>query len=86
MHKTSNNTAAAGEAAVGPQAPRNKPPRLLRIAGVQERTALSRSSIYRLMSANHFPRPVPLGEHGRGWLESEIEAWIEARIRERDLA
>lgn len=85
MTETPTN-AVATKATVNPDPARKEPSRLLRISGVQERTALSRSSIYRLMSTNQFPKPVPLGEHGRGWLEGEIEAWIEARIRERDRA
>ena len=57
---------------------------ILRRPGVEAKTGLSRSGIYDLMKAGKFPRPVPLGgKKAVGWLESEIEAWIEERIAER---
>jgi prophage regulatory protein len=31
-----------------------------------------------------FPKPVRLGPNAVGWLKSEIEAWQQARIAERD--
>jgi prophage regulatory protein len=50
-----------------------------------EQTGLGRSSIYQFIADGHFPKPVPLGG-GRavGWVAGEIEAWIVARIKERD--
>ena len=58
--------------------------RILRRKQVETRTGLSRSTIYARMAENSFPRPVNLGG-GRavGWLESEIDAWLEACISER---
>ena len=32
----------------------------------------------------NFPRPVPLGENSVGFVEAEIDAWLEARAAERD--
>jgi prophage regulatory protein len=56
-----------------------------RLTKVIEQTGLGRSSIYQFVADGHFPKPVHLGG-GRavGWVASEIEAWIAARIRERD--
>lgn len=62
-----------------------KPLRLLRIADVKDRVGLSRTTIYDRIAKGDFPRPVPLGTIV-GWVESEIEAWINARIAERDQA
>jgi prophage regulatory protein len=31
-----------------------------------------------------FPRPIPLGERAVGWLESEMDSWIEACLRKRE--
>lgn len=45
-------------------------------------TSLSRSQIYRLLSAGAFPKSIALGAR-RAWLESEIVAWQDARIEER---
>ncbi len=62
----------------------SRPPHFLRLEMVRSRTGLSRSSIYRLMAGGRFPRPVTLGLNVRAWLEGEIDAWINARVSERD--
>ncbi len=55
--------------------------RILRRRQVEERTGLSRSTIYARMSENAFPRPVNLGGgKAVGWIEAEIDAWIKERI------
>jgi prophage regulatory protein len=51
---------------------------------VEEITGLSRSTIYARIKAGAFPKPVPLGARSVGWLQSDIEAWIEERIARRD--
>jgi prophage regulatory protein len=53
---------------------------ILRLPTVQRRTGLSRSSIYFRMSEGTFPRPVNLGSRAVGWLEADVQQWIEARI------
>lgn len=64
--------------------------RILRRNQVEDRTGLSRSTIYaRLNPKSHcydltFPKPVELGCGMKnppvGWVESEIDAWISAQI------
>jgi prophage regulatory protein len=56
------------------------PTRLLRLKEVQHRVGLGRSTIYRWMSEDAFPKPVHLGGHAVAWSEREIEDWIQARI------
>jgi prophage regulatory protein len=41
---------------------------------------LGTSTLYRLISSGQFPRPVPLHGSRVAWRETEIEAWIGARI------
>lgn len=57
------------------------PLRLLRRKQVENRTGLSRSTIYARIAEGSFPRPIDLGG-GRavGWIEAEIDAWLQARI------
>jgi prophage regulatory protein len=55
--------------------------RILREHEVLNRTGLSRSTRWRLIQRKEFPTPVNLSDHAIGWKESDIEAWIEARIR-----
>ena len=56
--------------------------RILRLADVKTRTGLSRSTIYLNISNGTFPKHISLGRRSVGWLESEIDAWITARIRQ----
>ena len=58
--------------------------RILRRPAVVAAVGLSCSTIYEKMSAGKFPRPVPLGDKAVGWLESDIQKWIEERIAERE--
>ena len=54
--------------------------RFLRLAEVKNRVGYGRASIYRLIAAGQFPKPHSLGARAVAWLESEIDAWIEARV------
>ena len=56
-------------------------PLILRRPQVQQRTGLSRSTLYQYIQDGHFPRPVSLGPRAVGWLESDVNTWIEARVR-----
>lgn len=60
--------------------------RILKLKEVMGCTALSRSTIYKYLSEDRFPKPISLGERSVGWLDSEVEEWILARIAERDEA
>ncbi len=55
--------------------------RLLRLSEVQTRTALGRSTIYRLMRNGDFPEPLKIGARAVRWRESEIEEWLATRPR-----
>jgi prophage regulatory protein len=44
----------------------------------------SRAQLHRLVTAGDFPRPVKIGKNRNAWVESEIDAFIEAKIAERD--
>ncbi len=54
---------------------------ILRRNQVENRTGLSRSTIYLRISQGAFPKPIDLGG-GRavGWIEAEIDAWLKSRI------
>lgn len=55
-----------------------KQPRIVRMKEVIHRTGLSRSTIYLRMKSSEFPRSFTLGsDYAMGWLESDIDAWIE---------
>lgn len=54
--------------------------RMLRLPDVIRKTALSRSQIYRLIGMGNFPKQVSLSERAAGWIEEEIDAWLNSRI------
>jgi prophage regulatory protein len=51
---------------------------------VVRKVCLSKSEMYHRIKAGAFPRPVALGPRKVVFLESEIEAWMQARIKEGD--
>ncbi len=57
---------------------------VLRRPRVEEKTGLSRSTIYLKIKKGEFPKPIPLGPRSVGWLSSEIDEWISARTNARD--
>jgi prophage regulatory protein len=57
---------------------------VLRREDVERATGLPRSTLYDLVAKGRFPRPIRLGARSVGWLESEILAWQQARVAERD--
>lgn len=48
---------------------------------VERYTKLSKATLYRLIRAGTFPRPIRLGERAVGWLRKEIDAWLASRER-----
>lgn len=60
-----------------------RPRRLLPLAEVMSRVGLRKTAVYDRVARGDFPAPVSLGTTSR-WVESEVEAWIEDRIAERD--
>jgi prophage regulatory protein len=54
--------------------------RILRWPELQHKVGYSRSNVYRLIDQGHFPPPIKLGARAVGWLESEVNAWIQDRI------
>lgn len=46
----------------------------------------SKPHLWRLVKAGKFPAPIKWGAGRNGWVEDEIDAYIEAKIAERDEA
>ena len=55
---------------------------ILRLPAVKTSTGLSRSTIYLRVSQGTFPKPVSLGGRAVGWLETEIQEWLQRQIEE----
>ena len=58
--------------------------KLLPTAVVLDRVCMSKTQLYRLINAGEFPAPVPVGRHRIGFIEAEVNAWIDTRIAMRD--
>ena len=57
------------------------PERILRLPEVKTKTGLSKSTIYLFMSQGIFPTPISLGIRAVGWVESQVNQWIDERIK-----
>ena len=53
---------------------------ILRLPAVKTSTGLSRSTIYLRIAQGTFPKPVGLGGRAVGWLEAEIQQWLQRQI------
>lgn len=53
---------------------------ILRLPAVKQSTGLSRSTIYQRVADGSFPKPVSLGDRAVGWLEHEVQEWLQRRI------
>lgn len=57
--------------------------RLIRMREVLNICGLSRATLYRVIKSNNFPAPVRLSARSVGWLQDEVTAWVESRIKAR---
>ena len=53
---------------------------IIRLPKAIEKTGLSRSSIYSLINAGAFAPKIQISIRAIGFLESDIDAWIAARV------
>jgi len=53
---------------------------ILRLPAVKSRTGLSRSTIYLRIKQGSFPAPVSLGSRAVGWIDTEIQQWLDEKI------
>lgn len=58
--------------------------RLIKLAEVMNQTALGRSSVYKYMKEDLFPKPVTQIGKSVAWVESEVQEWILDKIGNRD--
>lgn len=59
--------------------------RLLSKRQVREKVLYSPQHIDRLEKEGKFPKRVRLGPSRVGWVESEVDEWLECLIRQRDI-
>lgn len=55
--------------------------KLIPLATVLERTGfISTTTIWRMRRAKQFPEPVAVSPNRKAWRESDIDAWLKARV------
>ncbi|MCP4458572.1 MAG: AlpA family transcriptional regulator, partial [Cytophagales bacterium] len=55
---------------------------IYRLPRVRQITGLSRSTIYERIPKGTFPKQIRIGSNSVGWLASEIESWIDERVKD----
>ncbi len=55
--------------------------RILSAKEVAEKTSFSTGHLRRLAKENKFPKPVQISENRSGWVEEDVNKWIESCIR-----
>ncbi|MBT1827794.1 MULTISPECIES: AlpA family transcriptional regulator [Enterobacter] len=55
--------------------------RFLRLRQVEDKIGFGKSWIYRQIQLQQFPPSIRLNSRHVAWLESEVDAWIQQRIR-----
>ncbi len=58
--------------------------RLIKLPEVLKMSGLSRTALYKRVREQQFPAPVKLSERSVAWLQSEVNAWIEAKVQGRE--
>lgn len=59
---------------------RRDPIRILRLAQVREITGLGKTTLYELQSQGAFPMRVKITDHCVGWVEQDVQTWLERRV------
>jgi prophage regulatory protein len=62
----------------------NDRPKIFSISELRTEVGLSQRTVWEMVSAGTFPRPIRIGPRRVGWLAKEIDAWLAERIRQRD--
>jgi predicted DNA-binding transcriptional regulator AlpA len=62
------------------RSPMERPERLIGFQEVHDRVGLSRSSIWRLERAGHFPPSVRISPGRRAWREADVDRWISLKL------
>ncbi|TIU26768.1 MAG: AlpA family transcriptional regulator [Mesorhizobium sp.] len=60
--------------------------RFIRKPDVLTMTGLKQSTLFELIQAGTFPKPVKIGPRAAAWPEEEVNNWMAERIAKRDAA
>jgi prophage regulatory protein len=54
---------------------------LIRLPQVLSRTGFRRASLYRAIQAGRFPKPIKPTQRTAAWVASQVDEWIDSKIR-----
>jgi len=57
---------------------------ILRCKEVEKKVGLKQAKIYLLIKEGRFPLPIKLSIRTVGWVESELDNWLNEKVKERD--
>jgi len=58
--------------------------RIIRWPELHKRIGLSRSQIHNLVAKGLFPAQIKLSDRASGWLESQVNDWLEQKIKNQE--
>lgn len=58
--------------------------RLLRKPEVLLLTGIRSTTLHKLVNEGSFPKPVPITGKAVGWVDHEVQDWVESRIQNRN--
>ncbi len=58
--------------------------KLLKAKDVANKTSFSVPHIHRMAKDGKFPQPIKLSDSRKGWLEKDVDKWIEERVRQHN--
>jgi prophage regulatory protein len=58
--------------------------RILRRPEVLSKIGLATTQLYELIKKGEFPQPIRIGPRAVGFLEAEVDEWIDERLAERE--
>jgi len=58
--------------------------RIIKLPAVKQKSGKGKTEIYDGMKDGSFPQSVSIGKRAVGWIEEEIDSWIESCIAARD--
>lgn len=57
--------------------------KVLRLPALEAKIGFKHSTIYKWIGEAGFPKPIPLGPRAVGWLEHEVDNWLEVQAARR---
>lgn len=54
--------------------------KILKLPAVIEKVGCGKSTIYKKLTEGDFPTPIKLGERSVGWVEAEVDEWLDKQI------